>query len=154
MQRVNQVLGLIGMTVLDFSDSGLKEVDPVTPRHFVASVEQGRLPLQSKLREIMSASSVRLIKNKVDSFKANLERAPSKQQEGPISVALAENFNALMGEIATEFPAVASSLPKPALMGGLGWDMQLADVNYLDLHILTDQVLAILDAPRSQPIAR
>ena len=94
------------------------------------------------------------MKNKVDSFKANLETAPSKQQEGPISVALAENFNALMGEIATEFPAVASSLPKPALMGGLGWDMQLADVNYLDLHILTDQVLAILDAPRSQPIAR
>ena len=93
----------------------------------------------------MSASGVRLIKNKVDSFKANLESAPSKQKEGPISVALAEDFNALLGEIATEFPAVVSSLPKPGLMGGLGWDMQLADINYLDLRILTDQLLAVLD---------
>ncbi len=93
----------------------------------------------------MDAKKLRLIKSKVVGFKVNMDNATAKQKADPVSVALAENFNALLGEIAAELPAVASSLPKPVPIGGLNWDMQLADIDYLGLEILTDQVLVVLD---------
>lgn len=83
-------------------------------------------------------------------FKNTLEGKSSKEKENHVSIQIAEQFNGVVEAIKNEHPEAAPHLPKPITWKGIAaQDMQIADIRFLDLELLLNQVLATLDVIRA-----
>ncbi len=95
------------------------------------------------------ANTLDFIRAKVSAYKHTLEGKSSKEKERHVAIHVAEEFNSFMEEIKKEAPEAAPHLPKPLTWKGIAaQDMQIADVTFLDLEMLLNQVLAVLDVVR------
>lgn len=92
----------------------------------------------------MALNKVDLIKAKLDGIRDAIKQTPEKDKGSAISIALANNFNAIVQEVATEFPDLASHLPKPIQATTHFKMMSKADDTYRDLHAYVEQVYRLL----------
>jgi hypothetical protein len=92
----------------------------------------------------MPIDSIDLLKARLNSIKATLERASEKQKGGPAGTALAENFNRILEEVGTAFPELKSALPARITSLGPLARVGSSDVSYLDLEVFAEQVLSLL----------
>jgi hypothetical protein len=86
------------------------------------------------------------LKAKVMAVKHTLDSRSSKEKGGHISVQTAQQFNAVIEEIKKASPEAAPHLPQPIQWGGhMARLASQANVTFLDLEIMVNQVLGILD---------
>jgi hypothetical protein len=87
-----------------------------------------------------------LIRAKVLAYQQTLEGKSGAAKSGRVSIQLAQQFNAIVDEIKREFSETATHLPQPIRWTGPAARIaQQADVTFLDLEMLLNQVLAVLD---------
>jgi hypothetical protein len=85
-----------------------------------------------------------IIKTKLTSVKATLERTPEERKRDHVSIQMGEDFNTTRDAIAKEYPELATSLP-PKLMSSMPYRrVQQMNVTYLDLEIFCEQLLSLL----------
>jgi hypothetical protein len=85
------------------------------------------------------------IKTKVLAVKYTLDGKSSKEKEGRISIQIAQQFNGMVDEIKKESPDAAPHLPQHITVTSPFARIQQADVTFLDLEIMINQMLAVLD---------
>jgi hypothetical protein len=97
------------------------------------------------------ATTLDFLKAKVQAYKHTLDGKSSQEKDGRVSIQIAQQFNAIVDEIKKELPGTASHLPQ-----SIGWTspfarLQQADVTFLDLEMMVNQVLAVLEVGRGSP---
>ena len=95
------------------------------------------------------ASTLDFLKANVQAYKHTLDGKSSKEKASLVSIQIAQQFNAIVDQIKKEAPDTAPHLPKPVTWVGPFARMQHADVTFLDLEMMINQVLAVLDVVRS-----
>jgi hypothetical protein len=86
------------------------------------------------------------VKAKVLAVKHTLDGKSSKEKGERISIQTAQQFNAVIDEIKKASPEAAPHLPQPIHWGGhIARLASQAEVSFLDLEIMVNQVLAVLD---------
>ena len=93
-------------------------------------------------------TQLEFIKAKVSAYKATLTPKTHKEKEGRISIQMAQQVNAFVEEIKKEAHEAATHLPQP-----IGWDSPFArvaqaEVSFLELEMMLNQILAVLDVLR------
>jgi hypothetical protein len=89
------------------------------------------------------------LKAKVQAYKHTLESKSGKEKEKHLAIHVAEEFNRILEEIKKESPEAAPHLPQPITWTSVfARDLKVADVTYLDLEMVINQVLAVLDVVR------
>ncbi len=86
------------------------------------------------------------IKAKMLAVKHTLDGESGKEKDGRISIQTAQQFNTVIEEIKKASPEAAPHLPQPIHWGGhVARLASQAEVSFLDLEIMVNQVLAVLD---------
>ena len=85
------------------------------------------------------------LKAKVQALKHTLEGKSGKEKDGRVSIQIAQQFNGILDEVKKESPDAAPHLPQHITWNSPFARLQQADVTFLDLEIMVNQVLAILD---------
>src|SRR4051794_28518924 len=96
----------------------------------------------------MAATQLDFLRAKVIAYKNTLEAKSSTEKNKHVAIAVAQQFNGFLEEIKKESSVAAPHLPHPVTWKGHAADFQKADVTYLDLELLVNQVLAVLDVVR------
>jgi hypothetical protein len=91
------------------------------------------------------ATTLDFLKAKVQACKHTLDGKSGKENDGRVSIQIAQQFNALVDEIKKESPDAAPHLPQHIAWTGPFARIEQADVTFLDLEIMVNQVLAVLD---------
>lgn len=92
------------------------------------------------------------LKAKVQAYKHTLEGKSGTEKERHVAIHVAEEFNRILEEIKKESPEAAPHLPRSITWTSVfADDMKVADVTYLDLEMLINEVLAVLDVIRGNP---
>jgi hypothetical protein len=90
------------------------------------------------------------VKAKVGAYKKALDGKSAKEREGRISIPIAKEVNAFIEEIKNGTPEAAPHLPQPIRWDNLHLLRQgLADVNYLELEMILNQMLDVLEVLKS-----
>src|SRR5438128_40893 len=92
------------------------------------------------------AKNIDFIIAKVRAFQQTLERIDNHTKKEHVPIQLAENFNAIVAEIAKESPDAAVHLPQPIFAG----DRLLSragptTMSYIGLETFVGQVLGVLE---------
>jgi len=95
------------------------------------------------------ATTLDFLRANVQAYKHTLDGKSSKEKDGLVSIQIAKQFNAIVDQIKKEAPDAAPHLPQSIEWTGPFSQMQLADVNFLDLEMMLNQVVAVLDVVRS-----
>jgi hypothetical protein len=99
----------------------------------------------------MTISKLELLKTRVKSIKATLERASEKQKSGPAGMAIADNFNTLLDEIEAACPDLKGSLPSRITPSRHFAHLGVSNISYLDLEVFADQALSLLELIPEKP---
>lgn len=95
------------------------------------------------------ATTLDFLKAKLQAYKHTLDGKSGKEKERHVAIHVAEEFNGILEAIKKESPEAAPHLPKPITWTSVfAHDMKVADVTYLDLEMLINQVIAVLDVIR------
>ena len=87
---------------------------------------------------------VDVLRAKLRAIRSTLERTPSQEKQNQAGIDLANNFNEMLTQVGSLLPELKEELPKP-ISAGIFAHMGKANVTYLDLEVLAEQVLALLD---------
>jgi hypothetical protein len=91
------------------------------------------------------ATTLDFLKAKVQAYKHTLDAKSGKEKEGRISIQIAQQFNGIVDEVKKESRNAAPHLPQHITWTGPFARIQQADVTFLDLETMVNQILAILD---------
>jgi hypothetical protein len=91
------------------------------------------------------ATALDFIRASVQAYKHSLDQKSSQDKDGPVSIQIAQQFNSIVDQIKKEVPEAASHLPQPITWTGPFARMNCADVKFLELEMMLNQVLAILE---------
>ena len=94
----------------------------------------------------MGIDKAKLLQAKLDGIRATLERATEKQKKDLVSIAMAEDFNRIVADVAEAYPELKGSLPQEIKPHRMARDLGMSEVNYLELEIYLEQVLRLLNA--------
>lgn len=96
-------------------------------------------------------SKATILKTKLQSIRSVLEKTPSSEKKGHITIPLANSFNGLVSEAGEAYPELVDHLP-PTIEATLDVAyMGSADITYLDLEIYVEQVISLLDLVERSP---
>lgn len=98
----------------------------------------------------MAISKRQLLRTRLKAIRSTLHGASAKEKEGLAGISLTENFNAILTEVAEEYPELKDSLPKHISGHGPFKRVGKSSVSYLDLEALADQAIALLDLIQEQ----
>ena len=90
-------------------------------------------------------SKIDVLKVKLRAIRSTLDKVPHDKKQGPAGLDVARNFNTILKEVSSAFPDIAADLPKPLAERGAFDVMGKVDASYLDIEILSEQVLGLLD---------
>ncbi len=93
--------------------------------------------------------TVDFLKAKVGAYQKVLSQAASRDKEGLVSITLAKQFNSLLDEVKKACPEAEPHIPRPITWESAFSQLAVADVSFLDLEVLVEQVssiLAVVDA--------
>lgn len=91
------------------------------------------------------ATTLDFVKAKVQACKHTLDSKSDKEKDGRVSIQIAQQFNAIIDEIKKEASEVAPHLPQHIEWNSPFARVQQADVTFLDLEMMLNQVIAVLD---------
>lgn len=95
------------------------------------------------------ATTLDFLRARVQAYKSTLDGKSSQEKEKHVSIQIAEEFNLILEEIKKEAADAAPHLPKPITWQSIfARDMRVADVRFLELEMMLNQVLAVLDVLR------
>ncbi len=95
------------------------------------------------------ATTLDFLTAKLVAYKNTLDGKSSKEKREHISIQIAAQFNGFLEQIKKEAPESGPHLPQPITWQGIGADhFQIADISFLDLEMLVNQVLAVLNVIR------
>jgi hypothetical protein len=93
----------------------------------------------------MTLDKLDLLKMKADSFRRVLNQTQQSAKKNHVTIPMSEEFNRLLEEVATTFPQVADALPKKLTAVSDARIAGYADVNLVELEILSEQLVGIID---------
>tara|TARA_E500000305_G_scaffold98439_1_gene89999 strand:- start:521 stop:817 length:297 start_codon:yes stop_codon:yes gene_type:complete len=89
------------------------------------------------------------LKIKIESIKKSLNEYNSNDKQTHISKGMANDFNDILDILVAEKPNIQYILPKKITTSRPYDIMQKADITYMDLHILYNQIIAIVSEIQS-----
>lgn len=90
-----------------------------------------------------------ILDTKLRTLRKSLQNAGADRKTGNVSLALAKDFNVMREAVAREIPELEDALPAALPTTGFGAKMGQSQINYLDLEIMVDQLLAIMEMWRA-----
>src|SRR4051812_8327366 len=86
-----------------------------------------------------------MLKMRADTFRRVLSQAPQRAKNDHVTIAMSEEFNRLLEDMATSFPAAAAFMPRKITAQTDVRIAGCADVKLIELQILAEQVLGVLE---------
>jgi hypothetical protein len=93
----------------------------------------------------MPLNKLQMLKIHAQSFVETLSRASDKQKQLHATIDIAQDFNRMLSEIATELPDTKDHLPKPIALNTTPM-RGITTSTYLDLEIWASRVVKILES--------
>jgi hypothetical protein len=93
----------------------------------------------------VSINKAAILKAKALSIKTTLAKASEEAKGHRVTRLMAGEFNGLLDQVKTECPEVAFALPQPITSHHMPF-AGVSDATYIDLEILTEQLISILEA--------
>ncbi len=92
----------------------------------------------------MAINKLRIFKIQAESMRKSLSGNSEKDKSHSINQQIADRFNDILKEIREGEPEASEFLPSPITTTGDNKILGIADVSYMDLEILLDQLIATL----------
>jgi len=81
---------------------------------------------------------------KLSAIQSVLSAVPERDKSKRVAATVVENFNALVADVGKEIPELRDALPQQVSLRGEFMRIGQADISFLDLEILAEQVCNLL----------